>query len=274
MTQSRFLAGVLAVVAAVSLAAAPAAVADTILSDVLSRGTLRIAVNTGNPPRSMLDASGQLVGYDIDLANELVKALGVKAEFIRTDVAGRVALLQAHKADVTIATFTPTLERMKTVAFTDAYTVDGLQLMTRADRNELNSPKDFNRPDIKIGLGRGSTAAAALAKFVPQAKVVEFPGLADVMQAIDSRQVDATCTNDGLVAETVKQSGGKFKPIAEKFGIEDDAIGLPQGDFVWWSWLNAFVHQINEDGTNYTLFRKWFGVEPMPFVKAPPKTPS
>ena len=29
---------------------------------------------------------------------------------------------------------------------------------------------------------------------------------------------------------------------------EDDAIGFPQGDFVWWLWLNRFVREINEDG--------------------------
>jgi hypothetical protein len=48
---------------------------------------------------------------------------------------------------------------------------------------------------------------------------------------------------------------------------------LPQGDFVWWMWLNHFVHQINDDGTNYTLWVKWFGTEPPPFVKPPPKSP-
>jgi len=39
-------------------------------------------------------------------------------------------------------------------------------------------------------------------------------------------------------------------------------------------WLNHFVHQINTDGTNYTLWAKWFGDSPPPpFVKPPPKTP-
>jgi hypothetical protein len=54
---------------------------------------------------------------------------------------------------------------------------------------------------------------------------------------------------------------------------EDDAIGFPQGDFVWWLWLNRFVREINEDGTNYTLRIKWFGDAPMPaFIKPPPKS--
>ncbi len=251
----------------------PAMAADSILSDVLHRGSVRIAVNTGNEPRQFADENGNLVGYDIDIANELAKQLGVTAEFIRTDVAGRVAMLQSHKADITIATFTPTLDRLKTVSFTDPYTTDVLTLMTRSDRKDLSALADFDKPTIKIALGRGSTAAKALAKYVPKATIVELPGLADIVQAIDAGQVDATCSNDGLVNWTVKKSGGKYRAAAALGAPEDDSLGLPQGDFVWWMWLNQFVHQINEDGTNHTLWVKWFGTEPPAFVKPPPKAP-
>ena len=123
-------------------------------------------------------------------------------------------MLQSHKADMTIAPFTPNLERLKTVAFTDPYTTDVLTLMIRSDRKDLATLKDFDRPEIKIALGRGSTAAKALAKYVPKATIVEFPGLADIISAIDANQVDATCSNDGLVNWTVKKSGGKYRAAA------------------------------------------------------------
>ena len=61
-------------------------------------------------------------------------------------------MLQSHKADMTIATFTPNLERLKTVAFTDPYTTDVLTLMTRADRKDLATLEDFDRPEIKIAI--------------------------------------------------------------------------------------------------------------------------
>lgn len=254
------------------IATAHPAAADSLLNDVLHRGSIRIAVNTGNEPRQFADENGNLQGYDIDIAGELAKQLGVQIEFIRTDVAGRVAMLQSHKADITIATFTPTLDRLKTVAFTDPYTTDVLTLMIRSDRKELAELKDFDKPEIKIALGRGSTAAKALAKYIPHATIVELPGLADIVQAIDAGQVDATCSNDGLVNWTVKNSNGKYRAAATLGDPEDDSIGLPQGDFVWWMWLNQFVRQINNDGTNYTLWAKWFGSPPPAFVKAPPKT--
>jgi ABC-type amino acid transport substrate-binding protein len=80
------------------------------------------------------------------------------------------------------------------------------------------------------------------------------------------------CSGDGFVNWTAKNSNGKYRNAGPLATPEDDAIGFPQGDFVWWLWLNRFVREINEDGTNYTLWQKWFGDAPMPpFYKAPAK---
>ena len=248
--------------------------ADSILTEVLHRGTVRIAISTGNPPTRFEDENGNLQGYDIDIANYLAKQLGVTIEFIRTDTAGRVAMLQTKKADITIASFTPNLERLKSVGFTDPYLTDVLTLMSRADRKDLASLADFDKPEIKIAIPRGSTGNKAVAKYAPKATIVEFSGNADTIAAIDAGQVDAICGSDALVNWTVKNSGGKYRNAVSLGPAEDDAIGFPQGDFVWWLWLNRFVREINEDGTNYTLWVKWYGeAPPPPFVKPPPKSP-
>jgi ABC-type amino acid transport substrate-binding protein len=217
--------------------------ADSILTDVVHRGTVRIAITTGAPPTRFEDENGTLQGYNIDIATLLAKQLGVTIDYIKTDTAGRVAMLQTKKADLTIASFTPNLERLKSVGFTDPYLTDVLTLMSRADRKDLGSLADFNKPEVKIAIPRGSTAKKAL------------------------------CSGDALVNWTVKNSGGKYRNAAPLGPPEDDAIGFPQGDFVWWLWLNRFVREINEDGTNYTLWLKWFGDAPMPsFIKPPPKS--
>ena len=248
--------------------------ADSILTDVLRRGTVRIAISTGNPPTRFEDENGNLQGYDIDIANYLAKQLGVTIEYIRTDTAGRVAMLQTKKVDITVASFTPNLERLKSVGFTDPYLTDVLTLMSRTDRKDLASLDDFNKLEIKVAIPRGSTAAKALATYVPKATIVEFSRNADTLSAIDAGQVDAICAGDALVNWTVKKSGGKYRNAASLGPPEDDAIGFPQGDFVWWLWLNRFVREINEDGTNYTLWVKWFGdAPPPPFIKPPPKSP-
>jgi ABC-type amino acid transport substrate-binding protein len=264
---------VMLAIAMLSVGDRAAHAADSILTDVLRRGTVRIAITTGAPPTRFEDENGNLQGYDIDIATLLAKQLGVTIEYIKTDTAGRVAMLQTKKADITVASFTPNLERLKSVGFTDPYLTDVLTLMSRTDRKDLGSLDDFNKPEIKVAIARGSTAAKALAKYTPKATVVEFSGTADTLNAIDAGQVDAICSGDALVNWTVKNSGRKYRNAASLGPPEDDAIGFPQGDFVWWLWLNRFVREINEDGTNYTLWIKWFGdTPPPPFVKPPPKS--
>jgi ABC-type amino acid transport substrate-binding protein len=182
-------------------------------------------------------------------------------------------MLQTKKADLTIASFTPNLERLKTVGFTDPYLTDVLSLLSRTDRKDLAKLADFDKPEVKIAIPRGSTAAKAIATYVPKATIVEFSGNADTIAALDAGQVDAMCSGDALLNYTAKNSEGKYHNAGALGPPEDDAIGFPQGDFVWWPWLNRFVREINEDGTNYTLWVKWFGDAPMPaFVKPPPKS--
>ena len=96
----RLLGGVLALMLAITelLAGARGAhAADSILTEVLRRGAVRIAITAGAPPTRFEDEKGNLQGYDIDIANYLAKQLGVAIDYIRTDTAGRVAMLQTKK---------------------------------------------------------------------------------------------------------------------------------------------------------------------------------
>lgn len=242
--------------------------AESALTQVQQRGTLRVAVMAGNQPWTSVQPDGSLAGYEIDIANMIGKALGVKVEFVRTDVAGRVASLQAHKADMTIATFTPTLQRLTTLAFTDAYALDGIQILVRGDSG-FTTLADMNKPSVQIGLARGSTSNTMIAQYLPNAKVVQLTSQSDLLQALESKQVDLVAANNGLMAAAAKSSSGKYMLVGPLMGEEADSIGLQADDFRWWLWLNSFVHQINADGSNYTLYKKWFETEPPAFIKPP-----
>src|SRR5215471_12435413 len=101
------------------------------------------------PPLRFEDENGNLQGYEIDIANRLAKDLGVTIDWIKTNAAGRVAMLQTKQADITISSFTPNLERLKTIGFTDPYATAVLSLLSRTERKDLGSVADFNRPEVK-----------------------------------------------------------------------------------------------------------------------------
>ena len=253
--------------------------ADSILTEILRRGTVRIALVVVVPPLRFEDENGNLQGYEIDIANRLAKDLGVTIDWIKTNAAGRVAVLQTRQADITIGSFTPNLERLKTIGFTDPYSTEVLNLLSRTDRKDLGSVADFNRPEVKFAVPRTSTMAKAIATYTPKATVVDVSTFAEMFAAFEAGQTDAVALPEPMVNWIAKNSGGKYRnvgalePPRPPAPGDEAAIGFPQGDFVWWLWLNRFVREINEDGTNYTLWIKWFGDAPMPpFIKPPPKS--
>lgn len=74
------------------------ALAGDVLQQVVSNGTVRIAVMGSLPPYTTMTPSGEPEGFDIEVAKRLAVALGVKPQFLIVDSAGRVAALQTHKA--------------------------------------------------------------------------------------------------------------------------------------------------------------------------------
>src|SRR5262247_54121 len=146
--------------------------ADSILTEILRRGTVRIATAVATRPLRFEDENGNLQGYEIDIANRLAKDLGVTIDWIKTKSAGRVAMLQTKQADITISSFTPNLERLKTIGFTDPYATAQLSLLSRTDRKDLGSVADFNRPEVRFAIPRGTTMAKAIATYLPKATVV------------------------------------------------------------------------------------------------------
>lgn len=245
-------------------AAVTGAHAQSILNEVLGRGTLRIAVIGGNPPYSSMSPSGQPEGYDIDIAKRIAAALKVAPEFIVVDVPGRVSALQTHKADITVADFTKNVQRSTVIAFTDSYIVAKQQFVTGVDRKDINSIDDVNKTNIKVGITRGGTVEQNVPLVAPKAAIARFNNVADQVSALDAGQVEVMAQDNLYNAQLLKDHPGKYKIIPGDFSHEDVAIGLPAGDFDWWRVLNTWVIQFNASGENARLFKTWFGYDMPP----------
>lgn len=240
---------------------------NSILNQVIQRGTVRIAIMGGNPPYSSMTASGAPEGYDIDIANQLAAALGVKPEFIITDIPGRIVSLQSGKADLTIADFTKTVARSKVIAFSDPYLVVALQFMTLAGRDDLKTVADLDKPSVKIGLTRGGTAEVNVPLAAPNATLSRFDNENDQLLALKSNQVDAISQDNLYNADQMTKNPNTYKVLPGTYSHEEIAIGMPAGDFDWWRIVNAWVDQFNASGDNARLFKKWFGYE-LPRIQA------
>jgi len=243
---------------ALGFAGTASAQAPGLLQQIISRGTIRIAVLPSLPPYSRVLPTGEPEGYDIDIAKKLAEALKVKPEFVVTDIPGRVTSLQTHKVDVTIADFTRNVERSMTIAFTDPYLVTTMRLLV-PDGAKWKAITDGS--GVKIAISRGGTAERAVPANLPKATLTRFNTQADEMSALLSGQVDAMAEDDFYNTQAIKDRPGKLRQLDGSLARAEIAIGLPAGDQDLLRVLNLFVEQMNASGDNAKMFKQWFGFD-------------
>jgi len=246
---------------ALGFAGTASAQAPGLLQQIISRGTIRIAVLPSLPPYSRVLPTGEPEGYDIDIAKKLAEALKVKPEFVVTDIPGRVTSLQTHKVDVTIADFTRNVERSMTIAFTDPYLVTTMRLLV-PDGAKWKAITDMgDGSGVKIAISRGGTAERAVPANLPKATLTRFNTQADEMSALLSGQVDAMAEDDFYNTQAIKDRPGKLRQLDGSLARAEIAIGLPAGDQDLLRVLNLFVEQMNASGDNAKMFKQWFGFD-------------
>lgn len=94
---------------------------ESSVSAIKKRGVLRVAVFGDLPPYGWVDDHGNRVGYDVRLARQMAKAMGVKVKFTQVNANNRVDTLNSNKADIVLANFTETPERKQVVDFAKPY---------------------------------------------------------------------------------------------------------------------------------------------------------
>jgi polar amino acid transport system substrate-binding protein len=235
------------------------AAADSALRHVLATGTLKVASCLSFTPFGFTNPQGQPDGYDVDIANELAKDMGVKLEVVDTTSSNRIPNLQTNKVDVVFCNFTRTLERAKEIAFTDPYVVatEGLLVRAGSGITSLESMKGRT-----VAVVKGSTNADVLREHGVDVKVAEFDSSQAAVLAVKQGQADAMVEDSNYLQYQAKLNPGLQVVTSNLVPLEYNAFGVKQGDQVWVDYLNQFLFDLSASGKNVELYRKWFGVDP------------
>src|ERR1700712_1915164 len=113
-------------------------------NQVKSSGVLRVGTEGVYSPFSYHDAAtGELVGYDVDVAKAVADKLGVKVEFVETPWDSMFAALEANRFDVVANEVTINEERKAKYDLSEPYSVGEGVIVTRADDNSIKSLADL-----------------------------------------------------------------------------------------------------------------------------------
>ena len=116
--------------------------ADT-LEDILKRGSLRVGMEPGYMPFELTNQKGEIIGFDVDVAKRMAKAMGVKLELVSTAWDGIIPALLTKKFDILMSGMTLTQERNLTINFAHDFAAQGTggcgQVVQRPQQSEIQS---------------------------------------------------------------------------------------------------------------------------------------
>jgi polar amino acid transport system substrate-binding protein len=229
------------------------------LEKILKRGTLRVGMDTF-VPWAMKDKTGQLMGFEIDVATRLAEDMGVKVEFIPTKWAGIIPALLTGKFDIIIGGMGIRPDRNLKVNFSIPYDYTGMSLL--ADKKYAAWYKkisDFNRPEVTIAARIGTTAAAAAKKHMPKSKLKLFSDEAQVIQELLNGRATAIVASAPLPAFTaIKYPDKLYLPIKGTFTREPIGFAVQKGDFDTLNYLNNWIRVVESEGWLQERKHFWF----------------
>jgi polar amino acid transport system substrate-binding protein len=235
------------------------AAANSTLKQVLQRGTLRVGDCLTFAPFGFYNKEGQPDGYDVDLAKELAKQMGVKLEVVNTTSANRIPNLQTSKVDVVFCNFTRNLERAKEISFTNPYVVASEALLVKKSSG-IKSINDMS--NRTIATVKGSTNGDEVRSLNMQVKIQEFDSSEAAILAVKQVQADAMIEDNNFLAYQATLDPDLTVTNEALVPLEYNAFGVKQGDQVWLDYLNLFLFNTNASRLNAQLYKKWFGTDP------------
>jgi cystine transport system substrate-binding protein len=254
---AKFLAaGVAVTFAALALPASAADLIDT----VKARGTLRIALEGTYPPFNFRDAkTGQLTGYDVDVATLLAAKLGLKPEFVTTEWTSILSGLGAGKYDVIISQVNITPKRQQAFDFSTPYTYSTPQLIVR--RNERIEYRKLDElKGKKVGVGQGSVFEQQ-AKAVPGIEVKSYPAAPENLQDLAFGRIDAALNDSLMVGYLLKSSQLPIRAGARVGAVESTGVAYQKNNPKFRAALEKALADIRADGSLKAASLKWFGTD-------------
>jgi polar amino acid transport system substrate-binding protein len=248
--------------AALCLAAlhSTALAADTSLQTVKGKGKLVMGLDDAFPPMGFRNDDNQIVGYDIDLAKEVAKRLGVELVPQPIDWNAKEQELNTGKIDCIWNGFTITDERQKAMSFTKPYLKNAQVVVVKKGSGHTTLASLKGK---KVGLQAGSSAAGALdaAKDFKAslAEVVEFKDNLTALMDLEVRGVDGVVMDLILANDNVKRSGKPYVVLPETLAPEVFGVGFRKSDLALRDAVQGALEAMAKDGTLAKVTTKWFG---------------
>ena len=232
---------------------------ESTVAQAVKRGSLKVGLDIF-VPWAMKDKKGNLVGFEVDVAKELAKDMGLEIELVPTKWDGIIPALLTGKFDVIIGGMGITPKRALQVNFSVPYEYSGMGIVAHKKKAPgFSSLEDFNKSDVEIAVKLGTTAEAAAKKMMPQAKLRRFQDEAQAYQELRNGNEHAVVGSAPRPAfEAAAYPETLYLPLEGTFTKEPIGFAVRKGDPDTLAFFNSWINLKWETGWLKERYNYWF----------------
>lgn len=230
---------------------------DVAWERVCDTGVLRVGMDASFPPFEAVSADGSLVGFDVDLAREVSRRLGVEPQFVANlPYDGLYDALTARRVDVVISALVVNPARMADFAYSRVYFDAGEVLVRRQGEHTIRSVVDLDDHSVAVALGSpGDREGRDWARRSNDLTVVQYSTSMEALRALEAGETDAALVDRVSALQAI--GGGRSLVVVGEPVVEvPHAVAMRADSRLLLRAVNSALADMEEDGTLDGLINK------------------
>ncbi len=230
------------------------------LQRVVDFKVLKVGMSGSQPPMNAMSRTGQLMGYDVDLARALARAMKVKLEIKTMPFGKLMSALEDDKIDMIVSGMGITPERTELMSFVGPYMMSGKSLLTRDSvLSNAQGGEDFNRNDLKFVALQNSTSSSFVSTIAPQATLIEVEDYDKGVAMVIAGEADAMIADmPACVLAVMRYPDAGLRTLSRPMTVEPIGIAVSKDDAQFLNLVQNYLDAYGKMGILAKMREKWF----------------
>jgi polar amino acid transport system substrate-binding protein len=228
---------------------------------IKAKGTIVVGLDDTFVPMGFKDKSGEIIGFDVDLAKEAAKRMNLQVKFQPIDWNLKETELTSGNIDLLWNGYSITDERKAKVDFTSPY-LDNTQCIVTLSNSTIADKAGLKGKNVatqNASSGLEAIEKSGLAKTFKGGEPVTFDTYNEAFMDLEAGRVDAIVADEILARYYINERGAeKYKILSDNFGSEEYGVGVRKTDKTLLENLNKALDDMKADGTAASISKKWF----------------
>jgi polar amino acid transport system substrate-binding protein len=232
-----------------------------VLSRIQESGKMILGTSGNMPLMSEKTLTGEVIGFDIDMATALADSMGVELVIKIIPFEKLIPALESGKVDVVLSNMTMTVGRNMRVAFAGPYFVSGKCLITKEEAMaKADQPADIQSKDVTMAVIKGTTSEVFVEKLMPEVKRVPVSDVDEGTALVASGKAGAMLTDFPICLSVMKRyPDSGFQSVLSLLTYEPIGIAISSDDPLFANLTKNFLIRAEGVGLMTALTLKWFG---------------